>query len=111
MPMIKLHSSCPIPRDLLGEISALVSETIGKSEQYVMVVVQQADMMMGGTEKGAVYAEVKSIGGLNRTVNHELTMKLCILLNDHLGIPQDRIYITFQTIEADHWGWNARTFG
>ncbi|MDF7825890.1 phenylpyruvate tautomerase MIF-related protein [Pontiellaceae bacterium B12227] len=111
MPMINLKSSCEIPADLLKGISEMIAESIGKPEQYVMVVSDQADMMMSGTAGDAAYAEVKSLGGLGRMVNHEITMKLCVLLNDHLGIPGDRIYVTFQSLERDHWGWNGSTFG
>lgn len=111
MPMINLKSSIVIPQDLLNEISSMVAETVGKPEQYVMVVSSLAAMMMSGEAGNAVYAEVKSLGGLSRQVNHELTMKLCVLLNDHLGIPGDRIYVTFESLERDHWGWNGSIFG
>lgn len=111
MPMINLKSSCEIPADLLKEISEMIAESIGKPEQYVMVVSDKADLMMSGTVGDAVCAEVKSLGGLDRVVNHAITMKLCVLLNDHLGISGDRIYVTFQSLERDHWGWNGSTFG
>ncbi|VGO22729.1 phenylpyruvate tautomerase MIF-related protein [Pontiella sulfatireligans] len=111
MPMIRLQCPQEIPADVLAELSSLVAETIGKPEKYVMVVAEKADLMMSGIAGSAVYAEVKSLGGLNRVVNHELTMKICILLNDHLGIPADRIYVTFQSLVPDHWGWNGSTFG
>ncbi|HEY5621874.1 MAG TPA: phenylpyruvate tautomerase MIF-related protein [Pontiella sp.] len=111
MPMISLKCSKPVPAELLGELSAALAETIGKPEKYVMVSVSQASMMMAGTDGDAAYAEVKSLGGLNRVVNHELTMKLCVLLSDHLGIPGDRVYVTFTSFERDHWGWNGTTFG
>ncbi len=111
MPMINLKCSQEIPADLLGELSAAVAETIGKPEKYVMVVASRADMMMSGSPGNAVYAEVKSLGGLDRIVNHEMTMKICVLLNDHLDIPADRIYVTFESLERDHWGWNGTIFG
>ena len=111
MPMIHLKSQQEIPADLLHEISTMMAETIGKPEQYVMVVSGIADLMMSGTAGNAVYADIKSLGGLSRVVNHEITMKLCILFNDHLGIPGDRIYVTFQSLERDHWGWDGSTFG
>ncbi|MDF7801872.1 phenylpyruvate tautomerase MIF-related protein [Pontiellaceae bacterium B1224] len=110
MPMIHLKSSRTIPADLLKEISAMLAETIGKPEKYVMVVAETAELMMSGTPGQAVYADVKSLGGLSPVVNHEITMKLCILFNDHLGIPGDRIFVTFQSLERDHWGWNGSTF-
>jgi len=111
MPMINLKCSQEIPSELLSEISAMVALTIGKPEKYVMVVSSKADLVMSGVADDAVYAEVKSLGGLDRVVNHAITMKLCILLNDHLGIPGERVYVTFQSLERDHWGWNGSTFG
>ena len=111
MPMLCMKCSQDIPDDLLGELSAIVAETIGKPEKYVMVQVEKAAVLMSGEAGAAACIEIKSIGGLNRVVNHELTMKLCILLEDHLGIPPDRVYVTFQSVERDHWGWNKATFG
>ncbi|MDH3981976.1 MAG: phenylpyruvate tautomerase MIF-related protein [Kiritimatiellaceae bacterium] len=110
MPMLNLTCSQHIPADVIKELSVAIAETIGKPEQYVMVVTKQAELMMSGSAGDAAYAEVKSLGGLSRVVNHELTMKICVLLNDHLGIPGDRIYITFQSLERDHWGWNGSMF-
>jgi phenylpyruvate tautomerase PptA (4-oxalocrotonate tautomerase family) len=109
--MLNLKCSKPVPETLLEELSSVIAETIGKPEKYVMVVAEKADLLMSGNQDDAAYAEVKSIGGLDRVVNHELTMKLCVLLNDHLGIASDRIYVTFQSVAADHWGWNQATFG
>jgi phenylpyruvate tautomerase len=111
MPMLNLKCSRPVPDELLKELSSAIAETIGKPEKYVMVVVDSADILMSAEKGDAAYAEVKSIGGLDRVVNHELTMKLCVLLNDHLGIAPDRIYVTFESVAADHWGWNQSTFG
>lgn len=111
MPMLNLKCTRPVPDDLLKELSSAVAETIGKPEKYVMVAVAQDIIMMSGGKGDAAYAELKSIGGLHREVNHELTMKICILLNDHLGIPPDRVYVTFQSVAADHWGWNSAIFG
>jgi phenylpyruvate tautomerase PptA (4-oxalocrotonate tautomerase family) len=109
--MLNLKCSKPVPDELLEELSAAVAETIGKPEKYVMVAAENAEFLMSGEKGDAAYAEVRSIGGLGRVVNHELTIKICVLLNDHLGIPSDRIYVTFQSVEADHWGWNQTTFG
>ena len=111
MPMLNVKCSKLLPDELLAELSSAVAETIGKPEKYVMVVAESADMLMSGEQGDAAYAEVKSIGGLDRIVNHELTIKICVLLNDHLGIPSDRIYVTFQSVAADHWGWNQSIFG
>lgn len=111
MPMLHLTCSVDVPKDLIQELSTMIAETIGKPEQYVMVAVSKADMLMSGSDEPAAYAEIKSLGGLDRLVNHELTMKLCVLLSDHLGIRGDRTYVTFHSLERDCWGWNGKTFG
>lgn len=111
MPLLNIQCTKEIDADLVKELSSAVAETIGKPEQYVMVCARTAEIMMSGESGDAAYAEVKSLGGLDRVVNHELSMKISVLLNDHLGIAQDRIYITFQSLERDHWGWNGSVFG
>jgi len=111
MPMINLKCSKEIPEDLLGELSKCIADGIGKPEQYVMVVAESAQLMMSGAEDDAVYAEVKSIGGLNGSVNRSVTESLCQILLERLSIPPERVYITFESLERDHWGWNGSTFG
>lgn len=111
MPMLGLKCTQEVPEGLLRELSSVVAVTIGNPEQYVMVVAEKASLLMAGEAGDAAYAEVKSIGGLSREINHELTMKICILLEDHLGISAKRVYVTFQSVERDHWGWNRATFG
>lgn len=111
MPMLSLKCSREVPARLLEELSAAVAETIGKPERYVMVSAERADLLMSGAAGDAAYAEVRSIGGLDRGVNNTLTRKICDLLEDRLGIPSDRVYVTFQSVERDHWGWNKATFG
>ncbi len=111
MPLLNLKCTRMIPDDLIARLSTAVSVTIGKPEQYVMVVAEPVVVLMAGEKGDAAYVEVKSIGGLTREVNHELTIKICVLLNDHLGIPCERVYVTFQSVEADHWGWKQDLFG
>lgn len=111
MPMLSLRCSKEIPEALLQELSAAVAEAIGKPEKYVMVVAERADITLSATTADAAYGEVRSIGGLDRAVNRRLTGSICRLLSERLGIPAERIYITFQSLPADHWGWDSSTFG
>lgn len=111
MPMLSLKCSREVPEELLKELSSAVADGIGKPEKYVMVVAEKVDLAMSGMPGDAACGEVRSIGGLNQAVNRKLTMNICTLLSDRLGIPADRIYITFQSVPADHWGWNGSTFG
>src|ERR1035441_10365965 len=115
MPLLKLETTVVLSEDnrkaLLASLSKAVAETIGKPEQYVMVTVGQAAMLMFGNPGAAAFVDVRSIGGLTNDVNRKLSQNLCKLLNDSLGVPKDRIYVNFTDVEASNWGWNGSTFG
>jgi phenylpyruvate tautomerase len=115
MPLLKLQTSVALTDaqcdELLPALSRIVSESIGKPEQYVMVALATGPLLMSGQTGAAAFAEVRSIGGLNSRVNNQLSQKLCMLLQQSLGIPPARVYINFTSVAADHWGWNGNTFG
>ncbi len=111
MPMLRITCNEAISADVLKELSAVVAESIGKPEKYVMVVAAKGDLLMSGETGPAAYLEVKSIGGLNRDVNNALSARVRDVLAERAGLAGDRIYITFQSIERDHWSWNGATFG
>jgi len=115
MPLLKFETTVVLSEDkqqaLLASLSKTVAEAIGKPEQYVMVASSQAAMQMSGSSGDAAFVDVRSIGGLTGVVNRKLSQKVCQLLHDSLGIPQDRIYLNFTDVQASHWGWNGNTFG
>jgi len=115
MPLLKLETTVALSEEkrktLLASLSKLVAETIGKPEQYVMVAVGQAVMLMSGDPGDAAFVDIRSIGGLSRDVNRKLSQKTCFLLNEVLGISQNRIYLNFTDVETTNWGWNGSTFG
>jgi phenylpyruvate tautomerase len=111
MPMIRLHSAKKVTDDLLVELSQALSEATGKPVQYIMAVAEQADTAMGGKVCDAVYAEVKGIGGMDGNMNRDISAAVCSIIETHLGIPADKVYIVFESVAADKWGWNGSTFG
>ncbi|MGP8199316.1 MAG: phenylpyruvate tautomerase MIF-related protein [Limisphaerales bacterium] len=115
MPLLKLETTVVLPEDkrqaLLASLSKIVAETVGKPQQYVMVTASQAAMQMSGSPGDAALVEVRSIGGLSGDVNKKISQKICKLLGDSLGVPQNRIYLNFTDVGASHWGWNGDTFG
>ena len=115
MPYIRIETSESMESDVRTEIlkaaSAMIAAEIGKPEQYVMAQIGDGYFLMSGEEGPTAFAAVRSIGGLNREVNSAISDKLCDLLNDKLGIPKNRIYISFGSAEAINWGWNGNTFG
>jgi len=67
-------------------------------------------MAMSGDPGEAAFVDVRSIGGLTGDVNRKLSQKVCKLLSDSLGVPQNRIYLNFTDVEASNWGWNGKIF-
>lgn len=111
MPLLKIQTGEKIPFDVLAELSAITAETIGKPETYVMVSATTADMMMSGTAGETAFVEIKSIGGLSRDVNENLSARICSLLTEKMSIPANRIYLNFAEVPAAEWGWNGSLFG
>lgn len=115
MPLLKLETTVTLTDErrasLLPTLSRIVAESIGKPEEYVMVTANQVSMLMSGEAGDAAFVEVRSIGGLNGTVNQQLSQKICRLLNQSLDVPSNRIYLNFTDVEGENWGWNSNTFG
>jgi phenylpyruvate tautomerase PptA (4-oxalocrotonate tautomerase family) len=40
---------------------------------------------------------------LTDEVNRTLSQKICKLLNDSLGVPENRVYLNFTDVEASNW--------
>jgi phenylpyruvate tautomerase PptA (4-oxalocrotonate tautomerase family) len=115
MPLFKLQISASITdekknQELLMALSRIASECIGKPEHYVMATVETTSIIMSGTHADAAFAEVRSIGGLNKSVNRQISQKLCALLQESFGITPDRVYINFTDVPAENWGWKNSTF-
>ena len=51
---------------------------------------------------------LKSIGSLNPA---EMAKPISDFVYEKMGIPIDRIYISFEDVPASLWAWNGRTFG
>ena len=117
MPLIQVQTSCDLSdadtrRSVAQKLSKLTAEGIGKPERYVMASVQDnVTMAMSGTVGPCALVTVKSIGGLSKAVNQDLTDQVARTLQKELAIPSDRIYVTFEELPATHWGFNGRTFG
>ena len=54
------------------------------------------------------FLEIKSIGSLNPS---DIAKPISIFVNEKIGIPIDKIYISFVDVSASMWAWNGRTFG
>jgi len=115
MPLVSIRTSAPLDdttrRAVLGEVSRLTAQVIGKPERYVMVTLAPAAVLLGGTDEPAAFADVRSIGGLGGDVNGRLAEGLCRVLQQKAGIEGERVYCTFTDVPAADWAWNGSTFG
>ena len=110
MPYINVSTSAKIEdkKKLLEEISILVSSLTNKSKRFVMAKLDDNLEMYFDDDKPSCYLEIKSIGSLNPS---EMAKPISDFVYEKIGIPIDRIYISFEDMPASLWAWNGRTFG
>lgn len=114
MPYLKIQTNLPLSkkaeRSVLQDASALVAKELGKPEEFVMVALQpDTPMMFAGTDDPVAFLELKSIG-LPADKTKRLSRTLCDLINRHLGIKPERVYVKFIDVLHSMWGWKGDTF-
>jgi len=110
MPYINLSTSAKIEdkKTLLEEISILVSSLTNKSKRFVMAKLDDDLEMYFDDESHCCFLEIKSIGSINPS---DMAKPISNFVYDKIGIPIDKIYISFEDVPASMWSWNGRTFG
>tara|TARA_A100001035_G_scaffold107089_1_gene83997 strand:+ start:575 stop:907 length:333 start_codon:yes stop_codon:yes gene_type:complete len=110
MPYINISTSAKIEdkKKLLNEISILVSSLTNKSKKFVMAKLDDNFEIFFEDESPCCFLEIKSIGSLNPS---EMAKPISNFVCEKMGIPIDRIYISFVDLPASMWAWNGRTFG
>jgi len=110
MPFINVSTSAKVEdkKKLLEEISILVSSLTNKSTKFVMAKIEDNAEMYFGNNSPCCFLQIKSIGSLNPS---EMAKPICNFLHEKVGIPIDKIYISFEDVPASMWAWNGRTFG
>ncbi|KGG02921.1 macrophage migration inhibitory factor family [Prochlorococcus marinus str. MIT 9321] len=110
MPYINISTSVILEdkKKLLEEISILISSLTNKSKRFVMAKLEDNCEMYFDDERPCCFLELSSIGSLNPS---EMSRPLSNFVNEKMGIPLDKIYISFNDVSASMWAWNGRTFG
>ena len=110
MPYISVSTSAKVidKKKLLKEISILVSSLTNKSEKFVMAKLEDDSEMYFEDENPCCFLEIKSIGSLTPS---EMANPISNFVHEKIGIPRDKIYISFEDVPASSWAWNGRTFG
>jgi len=111
MPYLNIVTNKPVADEtsFLKAASKAVSNATGKAETYVMVSLDtQPSMLMGGSDDALAYLDYRALGlPSDRSAFSDV---LCQLIEDHLNIAGDRIYISMTDSERQNWGWNHQTF-
>ena len=113
MPAVFVETNVELknPTVVAQELSKLVAKGLDKPEKYVTVSIRKAQTMTrGGTPTNFAYIEVRSIGGLNQTINDSLAKQIVVLLEKY-GLDQSKIDINFIDIAPQNWGKATGIFG
>jgi len=111
MPYINVSTSAKVndKAKLLEEISILISSLTNKSRSFVMAKIDDnCQMYFDDGDTPSCLLEIKSIGSLNPS---KMAKSISDFIYEKMGIPIDRIYISFRDVPASLWAWNGRTFG
>ena len=109
MPYINVSTSAKVKDKikLLEEFSILISSLTNKSKRFVMAKLDDNSKMYFEDESPCCFLEIKSIGALNPS---EMAKPISDFIYEKMGIPINKIYVSFVDVPASMWGWNGRTF-
>ena len=110
MPFINISTSAKVEdkNKLLEEISILIASLTKKSQKFVMAKLEDESKLFFSDKSHCCFLEIKSIGSLTPS---QMANPLCSFVHEKIGIPIDKIYICFEDVPAEMWGWNGGTFG
>ncbi|MCX6943755.1 MAG: phenylpyruvate tautomerase MIF-related protein [Opitutales bacterium] len=113
MPYLKIQTNLPIGKKsqqtILRNASALVARELDKPEEMVMIALQpDTTMLFAGSDEPVAFLELKSVG-LPARGTKRLSLALCELIEEHLGITTDRVYVKFIDVNRGMWGWKGDT--
>ena len=92
-----------------SELGQAVS-ILGKPESFLMVGFDdEYCLYMGGNklEKGA-FVSVSLFGSASSGAYEKMTAEICRIYEQQLGIPKDKVYISYTS--TGDWGWNGANF-
>ena len=110
MPFINIITSASVNNKtkIFEEMTLLISSLTKKSKKFVMTKIEDNSKMYFEDEAPCCFLEIKSIGSIKPS---KMAKPICDLVSELLGIPLDKIYISFEDFPASMWAWNGRTFG
>lgn len=114
MPFINSKVTVKLSENQKESLKAQLGQAItcipGKSEGWLMVGIEDEYCLyfQGNQNAPAAFVEVKIFGHASAKDFDRMTAKICEIYEKELGIPQNRIYVTYE--EVENWGWNGGNF-
>lgn len=112
MPFINVKTNTAVSREKMDAIKSQLGQAItalpGKSEQWLMVGIEpDCALYFQGSDAPAAMVQVQTYG-TNAQGTDALTGKICTILGSELGLPANRIYVSY--FGTPNWGWNGGNF-
>lgn len=114
MPFIHTQTTVPLDKakcdSLTASLNAITSSCLGKGENWIMTgYTDNANLYFQGNQNGdTAYVEVKLFGSPDPNACDKMTGEVCRLYEKELGIPKNRIYVSYYP--TGNWGWNGSNF-
>lgn len=114
MPFIHTRVNRPIAKEQEAALAKAFGEAIsllpGKSEQWLMLQFEENCRLWfrGQNEQAQAFVQVQTFGKNNPSACDALTDRICSLLEEHLHISPENIYVRYD--ETTLWGWNGANF-
>ena len=112
MPFINIRTNAQFNKGRELKIKTELGEAIrlipGKSEDWLMIGLDQQIMYFKGTNEPAAIAEISIYGDPDKSALDKLTAKVTEVLAEQLTVKPNRIYVSYFT--TPNWGWNGSNF-
>ena len=114
MPYINLKTTKTLTPENCEKIKNAFGKAIecfpGKTEAWLMVGIEDGVKLWfkGDDSKDTAIVDVELLGSVSKEGSEKMTVEVCNILQNELGISPDRIYVKYKGY-AD-WGWNNMNF-
>lgn len=113
MPMVRVATNLPndkVPVDFEIRLTDLLSRSMGKPRERIAVeVAAGARLVHGATHDPATVISIKSIGAVFPDDNIRHTAAITEFCGKELGLPKDKVVITFHDLAPVTVGFNGTT--
>ena len=113
MPFINTNTNVEISDEKREELKSKLGQPIrllGKSEDWLMLSFEdKSDMYFKGDSSSPMaFVDVSVFGHPDDSSCEKMTVELCSIYNDVLGISPDKLYVKYSG--STQWGWNNMNF-